>query len=618
MDKKITKIFAVCVLLSLVGITNLQTVKADNTYITWNKEITYEIQGVVDELPITFEAKLQLPKTVTSTAGVLVGNRNKANNDDCVNLEISTNGNPLLWIRSNNTRYQAKFTDVDVRTESEFVHLVITRDIDNDLVNCYLNGELKQSITLDLDSCEQEALFMMAGDRTASNPNYFKGTIESFALYSDIRTESEIQLGMNDFSCTDSNLILGYNLANLIDDYRILDESENNHYIQKIVTWVDPEDLVDPGEYDYSFAVVGDTQYANERYSEDFPKIYDYIIDNVKTKKIKHVFGLGDITDTSSKAAWALADENIARMDGVVPYSLVRGNHDKERWFDYVFGPDNKYQNKYYNQYFENYLNIRNTAHTFSAGDLDYLVIVLDFGAPDDVLNWAGSVIERHPHHNVIITTHGYLAADGTTLDATDSGRPSEYGSVYNDGDGMWTKLASKYENVVMVLSGHIGSDDIVRTEAIGEHGNVVNQFLINPQYVDDRLGGVGLVSMFYISEGGSKVVVDYYSTFEEKFFKLENQFSFNLHTVPRKPSTEEDNNNENEDVNNNQNSSENTAQNSSSISQNSSIITSTSVDNTPTTDSKDLTKTIIIVSVVSVSVLGILALIIFIKKRMI
>ena len=44
--------------------------------------------------------------------------------------------------------------------------------------------------------------------------------------------------------------------------------------------------------------------------------------------------------------------------------------------------------------------------------------------------------------------------------------------------------------------------------------------------------GGCGLVAMFYFSEDGRNVQVEYYSTIQEKYFMYTNQFTFELEVV--------------------------------------------------------------------------------------
>ena len=84
--------------------------------------------------------------------------------------------------------------------------------------------------------------------------------------------------------------------------------------------------------HEYSFVFVGDTQsvtyhdYNNKTtYMSD---IYKWIVDNKEKKKIAHVFGLGDITESNKADEWEIAKKAITQMDGILPYTLVRGNHD--------------------------------------------------------------------------------------------------------------------------------------------------------------------------------------------------------------------------------------------------------------------------------------------------
>ena len=61
--------------------------------------------------------------------------------------------------------------------------------------------------------------------------------------------------------------------------------------------WFDNKDEI--SGYSHSFCVVGDTQILTEKYHSEFPKIYDWILDNKDQKKIEYVFGVGDICQYS-------------------------------------------------------------------------------------------------------------------------------------------------------------------------------------------------------------------------------------------------------------------------------------------------------------------------------
>ena len=334
----------------------------------------------------------------------------------------------------------------------------------------------------------------------------------------------------------------------------------------EIKFFIDDDSVTDPTDYDYSFAIIGDqqcmVQYARELNSDkNFKLIYDYIIDNASSKKIAHVFNLGDIVQTTYEYAPTHTDaaksnmdkeaefayKQIARLDGVVDYSLVRGNHDGPEFYEQYYGVNSTYTG--YSSHIEDYyINSSNSVHYFTAGNLDYMVVTLDFGAGDRVIEWANEIIAAHPNHNVIISTHAYMNKEGGLLansslcarkpDGTnDPLYNTAMGDVANNGDDLWNKLVKKHSNIVMVLSGHVGTEDVVCTELKGEKGNTVINILINPQDMDTKYkssGGVGAVAMFYFSNGGKTVTVRYYSTVQGGYIKAENQYTFTINTVPK------------------------------------------------------------------------------------
>ncbi|MBQ2735677.1 MAG: metallophosphoesterase, partial [Clostridia bacterium] len=229
--------------------------------------------------------------------------------------------------------------------------------------------------------------------------------------------------------------------------------------------FADKESVTD---YAYSFCFVPDTQYITERDPSNLKCIYDWIVANAEAKKMKFVFGLGDITNSDTDTEWSLAKKEIAKLDGVVPYSLIRGNHDSAAKMNAAFA-----NNKTYTDQFEGFFkkgSVTDSWRTLEAGGVKYLLITLDFGASDYALKWAENIIKQHPDHLVIITTHGYLD-DNTTndgngtgtecvyLDANNKYAPSRYG-FSNNGDDMWNELVKKYDNIFMVVCGHMGCEN--------------------------------------------------------------------------------------------------------------------------------------------------------------
>ena len=122
----------------------------------------------------------------------------------------------------------------------------------------------------------------------------------------------------------------------------------------KEAKWVAAADYTAPiDDYAYSFAILGDTQILTREDGGDHARggkkntnytapLFDWVVNNVEAKKIKYVMGLGDITEMSYNAKeWKFGAENILKLNGVVPYSLVRGNHDDKIWFMREVGVNN-------------------------------------------------------------------------------------------------------------------------------------------------------------------------------------------------------------------------------------------------------------------------------------
>lgn len=306
---------------------------------------------------------------------------------------------------------------------------------------------------------------------------------------------------------------------------KLWNNSENSAYV-----W--SENVPEPENYDYSFVLVGDTQTLTMDYPAKFHHLYDYIVANAELKKIKHVFGLGDITNDDVDTQWSLAQYQIGKLDGVVSYSLTRGNHDGKAQLKKYFGGNlSPYAKQYSQVYNKDYTT---TVHEFSAGALDYLVITLDYCPTNAMIEWAEDIITAHPNHNIIISTHSYLDKDGNHDTIIDKDPPVAKPGE-NCGKDIWDKLVSKYSNIVMVYCGHVCNtqDRVVLSQPEGENGNIVSEILVNPQATELKKP-LGLVAMLYFSDSGRHVDVRYYSTIQQKWFMPENQFDFTVNTIAK------------------------------------------------------------------------------------
>lgn len=277
------------------------------------------------------------------------------------------------------------------------------------------------------------------------------------------------------------------------------------------------EELTD---YAFSFAFVGDTQILTRKHPTQLDALYKWIAENAEDKRIKFVAGSGDITDHDTEEEWNIAVNAIKQLDGIVPYAVVRGNHDgpinytKFMSYDtHVKQIDEMYQD-----------NIMNYYQTITIGTLKYMFLCLNDCAGDDVLEWASNAVKSRPDHNVIMVTHRYLASleyGSTYIERQRSDSTSGNDSA-NAGYDIWSKFVSKHENIVMVVCGHVNKHpEILTVEAAGDKGNLIQQCLIDPSDMDKTSNGgpVGLVAMFYFSADGKQITVQNYSTVKNMYY---------------------------------------------------------------------------------------------------
>ena len=340
--------------------------------------------------------------------------------------------------------------------------------------------------------------------------------------------------------------------------------------------WEEPN-FDDPSTYAYSFAFVGDTQCITigDRLdgTNKLEILYKYIADTAEERKLEHVFVLGDITEVgywndynlvnaakgwpTITEEWDIAQNAIFQLNGKVKYNLCRGNHDDYMMDDYFNVPAYTDQfkgeggfftekgatypkggrNKSVNPTGAVYWSATTGAHdetivnsyrTMELCGTKYLFITVDYNPSVAVANWVDETLAKYPDHKVIVTTHSYINATGDYVYETTS-----Y-AYHNEiqPEVLWDRVLSKHANVFMIVCGHATKANVpFYTVNVGDHGNKVYQFLINPQTYDlkeprkegEKPSGTqdqGLVMYMNFSEDGNTISLNYYSTLLNKFLK--------------------------------------------------------------------------------------------------
>ena len=503
----------------------------------------YVTEKRYEKIPVTFEAWVYIPSQVYSKrGGIIIGNYQSFSKDDFVNFEIHQNGVPrLLFCDPSGTMHDYKFTAAAVPANTwTHVSIVYGTGDRGKQIFCYINGEFKQSTKIsEWYEAPIEVLdnpICLAGDRRVLNEQGFRGTLGDVAVYSDVRTPDEIKADYNGSPDTsDSELILWYDLSNAASEKDVPDASKNGYDMKYYRIWLSEAEMEeirakDKYKYSYTLAFLPDVQYMTQNNPDKLHPMFSYLIDNAQKQNIQYVIGLGDMTNTNVMPQWQAISKEIGRLNGIIPYSIICGNHDiafdsPVSMFDMVFGKSNSYYGKHVaaNGGSFNEGSVKNTYLLFSVGKVDYIIINLDFGATGDILEWMDGILTEHADRRAIIATHGYLNSDGTTLNKGDYATPSSYRDYLTDGDTMWDTFISKHENVDMVVCGHMHSDNIVCAPATGDNGNTVYQLLMDPQSTDKKLSGLGIVALMRFTEDGDHARVDYYSTVLGKFFMESN-----------------------------------------------------------------------------------------------
>ena len=195
----------------------------------------------------------------------------------------------------------------------------------------------------------------------------------------------------------------------------------------------------------FTVVLLPDTQVYSEKLPDTYVAQTEWIRGRAAADNIKFVIHLGDMVENATaEEEWKNADRAHRVLDGVVPYSVLPGNHDG--------APDNtQLFNKYFppkrfagHRWYGGHLGETNDNNycVFDAAGMKFLVLSLGYRPGDEALAWADKIVQEHRDHRVIVATHDYMNAEKR--------RPP--------GEKIWKQLVRKHKNIFMVVCGHIGA----------------------------------------------------------------------------------------------------------------------------------------------------------------
>lgn len=256
----------------------------------------------------------------------------------------------------------------------------------------------------------------------------------------------------------------------------------------------------------FSIVLLPDTQsYARNRRAH-FLDQTTWIVEHRTTHNIVFVSHVGDVVqDGDDEAEWQHAEHALAVLDDAVPWGVVAGNHDYNR-FNGCGGPADRYLAFVGPQRFARHdwfggasENGMNTYQIVDAGWRKLLFLHLEIDPPDEAIAWAQAVVDTHVGLPTVVTTHMYFASHGNRRAAK-----SHCNDAGNSAAMLWRRFIRKNSQVFLVLSGHWSAEAHLRSK--NETGGDVAQLMAN--YQSRRNGGNGFLQLVTIDPIGSHVTV--------------------------------------------------------------------------------------------------------------
>ena len=262
----------------------------------------------------------------------------------------------------------------------------------------------------------------------------------------------------------------------------------------------------------FTVVLMPDTQFYSEKYPDTYVQQTLWIRSRVKEDNLKFSIGLGDIVQNAKEEQeWINANRAASTLDGVLPYSMVPGNHDQASK-DKMLTRDTSLYNKYFpvsryadEKWYGGHLGDKNDNNYcfFEGAGKKFLVLSVEFHPTNATLAWAAEVCQKHPQHNVIVATHSYLGLKSRTPSPLKG-----YGLEGNSGDEMWDKLIRKQPNIFMVVCGHVGGVNMQTSK--NDSGEPVIELLTD--YQNLKNGGDGWLRTMKFVPKENKIYVTAYS----------------------------------------------------------------------------------------------------------
>ena len=533
--------------------------------------VMYETEDMILKSIETFEAWIRLPENLADNIdlGVIFGNyyNRSCGLPDAVNYSVTSGGYfKISWgcYKSgyyDKFKFQHVFNKADLRT-GEWTHVALVRNLQRGTVTYYVNGVFNDVAMAPEGESIARMRFGIGSDwnNWFDDKTPFMGEIRQITLYETAQNVATIAEDMQKteiFSSERQGLIANWNFTETWGSTeRVLDTSDNGYDCRR-ATYDKYVEVKEQNDFDYSFVVVPDMQAMTNagtpgaenkrRHQNNFKTQQQWVIDNTEKLNIKFAMYLGDFAEHYSEEGtsslfnrayaveeWALIKHTMSMLDGVVPYTVVPGNHDYDdgatrsrslKFFNDCF-PYDKFSSFYYfggafekghteNMYFDLYV-----------GEVRYLLFQLEYNPRYTVMNWVDRIISEHPDSRVIISSHTIVEVNGDFASSAPLVHGSNAGA--QNGIDMWNSTMRKHANMFMSFSGHLVTDNVVMRRDTGDNGNVVTSILVNAQGAM-MTSGMNTLLIVKVNERTKTMHLCYYSPEYDMCYNEQSQFSISF-----------------------------------------------------------------------------------------
>ena len=246
---------------------------------------------------------------------------------------------------------------------------------------------------------------------------------------------------------------------------------------------------------DFSIVIIPDTQDVATFHPERLLKMAEWIVGNAESLNVKMILHVGDVVNNGAlkEEQWQNHKAAFDRIDQAeIPLVFAIGNHDYDNILNENRSSDafNRYcgMARYKDRpWFGGVFEDQKTENMFARMDIagrKFLFLVLEFGPRDEVLDWAGRILEKYADHDAIVVTHAYMYPTGRRTQPGDQHNPKIYKGAHgaNDGEDVWHKCLKHHQNVKAVFSGHHIPNHISYRFDLGAGQNLVFQSFQNWQ----------------------------------------------------------------------------------------------------------------------------------------